>query len=66
MSTSPTLFDTSSSSAATRLASPQQKIMDTKPRKLRLSSNQQQQQQKSNNANSKKVHLNFFFFYDNL
>ncbi|OBZ82393.1 Serine/threonine-protein kinase STE20 [Choanephora cucurbitarum] len=41
MSTSPTLFNTSSSSAATRLASPQQKIMDSKstikPRRLRNS-----------------------------
>ncbi|KAL9547521.1 hypothetical protein MBANPS3_006131 [Mucor bainieri] len=52
MSTSPTLFDTSSSSAATRLASPQQKIMDTKPRKLRSHGNQPQQQQKPNNANN--------------
>lgn len=59
MSTSPTLFDTSSSSAATRLASPQQKIMDTKPRKLRSHGNQPQQQQKpsnaNNNTNNKKV-----------
>lgn len=52
MSTSPTLFDTSSSSAATRLASPQQKIMDTKPRKLRSHGNQPQQQQKPSNANN--------------
>ncbi|GAA5797098.1 hypothetical protein HPULCUR_002477 [Helicostylum pulchrum] len=34
MSTSPTLFNTSSSEA-TRLASPQSKIMDNKPRKMR-------------------------------
>ncbi|KAG1112820.1 hypothetical protein G6F42_014631 [Rhizopus arrhizus] len=52
MSTSPTLFDTSSSSAATRLASPQQKIMDTKPRELRSHGNQPQQQQKPSNANN--------------
>ncbi|KAI8074317.1 kinase-like domain-containing protein [Gilbertella persicaria] len=41
MSTSPTLFNTSSSSAATRLASPQHKIMDkdAKPRRLRNNTN---------------------------
>lgn len=40
MSTSPSLYDTSSSSGATRLASPQQKVMDRKPRKLHTDNNQ--------------------------
>jgi hypothetical protein len=55
MSTSPTLFDISSSSAATRLASPQHKIMDTKPRKLRTNSTNNPPNKNTNNTNNKKV-----------
>lgn len=60
MSTSPTLFNTSGSSAATRLASPPHKLIDTKPKKLRNNAKRKStlttnNDNHNNNNNCKKV-----------